>query len=419
VVARWLLALKLKEPMKQKITKSLVDKLALGTLIWDTDIKGFGIRYQSRDKVYYLKSRVAGKQCWIAIGPHGSPWTVETAREKARSLLGQKADGANIRELRNEKNETVTVNELADRYMADHALPFKKQSSAKSDFSNLANHIRPKLGKMSITEIDRNVIARFLQEIASGKIVKPKIQPAKNYGGGAIAKGGKGVSNRCRSLLSKMFNLAERWELMPQNSNPVSHSAKYKENQKERYLSKEEMDALGQQLSLEQAARPYHVAAYRLLMLTGARLNEILSLEWSFVDFERQTLFLPDSKTGKKQIPLSSAAIAILESLPRVEGNPHVIVGHGEGKHLVNLRKHWMEMRVKIGLDEMRLHDLRHSFASTAIMAGVPIAVIGKLLGHKNSKTTERYAHIGQDPIRAAGELVSAKISSSLTTPSI
>ena len=116
---------------------------------------------------------------------------------------------------------------------------------------------------------------------------------------------------------------------------------------------------------------------------------------------------MQDSKTGKKEIILTNAAVQVLKDLPRIEGNSFVIVGHKEGQHLVNLRKHWVEMRNKIGLQDVRLHDLRHSFASSAIAAGVPIALIGKLMGHKNSRTTERYAHLGETPLRAASELIS------------
>jgi integrase len=401
--------------MKQKITKSIVDKLQKGETIWDTEVKGFAVRFQTRDKIYYLKTSVNGRQRWIAIGEHGSPWTVETARDKARSLLGQKADGASIAEMRKEKGNLPTVAELAERYLVEHAKPFKKAQSFENDEAKLTNHVLPKLGSMLLADVDQEVIQKFLREVATGKIAPKQVKSRQGFKGGAAVTGGTGVSNRCRSLLSKMFSLAEKWGLIAQNTNPVRHTPKYKENTKERYLSKEEMDALGAKLNREQADKPYHVAAYRLLMLTGARLSEVLTLKWDFVDLERQTLFLPDSKTGKKQIPLSSAAVAVLLSLPKVDGNPYVIIGHGEGKHLVNLRKHWVGMRTQIGLSDVRLHDLRHTFASSAIMAGVPIAVVGKLLGHKNSKTTERYAHIGQDPVRAAGELVASKISGSLT----
>ena len=152
------------------------------------------------------------------------------------------------------------------------------------------------------------------------------------------------------------------------------------------------------------------MTAIRLLILTGACLDEILSLKWDYVDLERKILFLPDSKTGKKEIILTNATVKVLKDLPRIAGHTFVIVGHKQGQHLVNLRKHWVEMRNKIGLRVVRLHDLRHSFASTAIAAGVPIALIGKLLSHKNCKTTERYAHFGAILLRAASELVSQRI---------
>jgi Arm DNA-binding domain len=127
--------------MKLKITKTTVDKLQKGETVWDTEVKGFAVRYQTRDKVYYLKTNVNGRQRWISIGQHGSPWTVETARDKARSLLGQKADGASIAEMRKEKGNLPTVAELAERYLAEHAKPFKKAQSYENDEAKLVNHV--------------------------------------------------------------------------------------------------------------------------------------------------------------------------------------------------------------------------------------------------------------------------------------
>ena len=155
---------------------------------------------------------------------------------------------------------------------------------------------------------------------------------------------------------------------------------------------------------------PYVVAAVRLLIFTGARLSEILELQWDHVDIERAMLLLPDSKTGKKAIYLNAPALEVLTVLPRLEGNPFVIVGQKDGSHRVNLQKPWRAIRKRAKLDDVRLHDLRHSFASIAAAGGASLFMIGKLLGHTQSATTERYAHLAADPLRAANEAIGQRI---------
>jgi len=182
---------------------------------------------------------------------------------------------------------------------------------------------------------------------------------------------------------------------------------------KERYLSAVEFERLANVLSKrerEGTEGPYAVAAIRLLALTGARLNEILTLRWDCVDFERQTLWLPDSKSGRKPVFLSQPAIEVLANLPRFDGNPFVIVGEKRGEHLKNLQKPWGRVRKAAGLHDVRIHDLRHSYASIAAAAGLSLPVIGRLLGHTKSVTTERYAHLAAEPLRAANEAVGERI---------
>ena len=140
----------------------------------------------------------------------------------------------------------------------------------------------------------------------------------------------------------------------------------------------------------------------------------MLTLEWKHVDFERRALHLPDSKTGRKTVYLSAPALEVLANLPRVTTNPFVIVGEREGAHLVNLQKPWGRIRSAAGLDDLRMHDLRHSFASVAAASGLSLPIIGRLLGHAKAATTERYAHLGADPIRAANEAVAREIATSV-----
>src|SRR5208283_5991191 len=159
---------------------------------------------------------------------------------------------------------------------------------------------------------------------------------------------------------------------------------------------------------------PFAIAAIRLLILTGARLREILDARWSQVDFERGILFLADSKTGRKPVYLSAAAQAVLASLPRIEGNPHIIAGAKDGAPRVDLKKPWAAVKRAAGLEGVRLHDLRHSFASVGAGASMGLPIIGKLLGHSQAATTARYAHLDADPLRRAVDTIGATISAAM-----
>jgi integrase len=214
-----------------------------------------------------------------------------------------------------------------------------------------------------------------------------------------------------------MFNVAEDWGLRPENSNPCRRIKKFKETPRERFLSPDELKRLGEALADADAKgeSPYVTAAIRLLLFTGARLNEILSLEWSHVDLKANLLRLPDSKTGAKTIALPAPAVEILSALPKQEGNPHVICGARDGAHLINLQKPWRRIRKAAGLEDVRLHDLRHSFASVAVAGGMSLPLIGSLLGHSQPATTQRYAHLADDPRRAAADAVASTIAASMT----
>lgn len=200
---------------------------------------------------------------------------------------------------------------------------------------------------------------------------------------------------------------AEDAGFRPYGSNPCRGVAKYRVNNRERFLSEDEFARLGSMLtSLEEEEGAFVIAAVRLLLLTGARLNEILTLSWSWVDLERKLLLLPDSKTGQKAIRLNDAAVDVLKALPRLKSSPHVFPGRKAGEHIVNLQKPWRRIREAAGLEDVRLHDLRHSFASVAAASGASLQMIGKLLGHTRPQTTARYAHLADDPTRELNDKV-------------
>lgn len=401
--------------MKQtKITISSVDGLKQNEVIWDTEVHCFGVRRQIRDKVYIVKTRVNGKQRQFTIGKHGSPWTPTEARTQAKRILGDIASGEDLHAVRAGKRQQATVSELAERYIKEHAIPNKKPSSVKTDQSNLKNHVIPFFGDLLAKEVTLEHVDKFMNNLAVGNVKKN--HSSKRKGGSEIA-GGHGVANRCRALLSKMFSLAEKWRVIPQNSNPVKHAVKFKENTVEQYLSDEQMTKLGEVLENKVSDGTFSIHfinAIRLLLLTGARLGEVQSLKWEHIDHQRRIAFLPDSKTGKKPLPLSDAALEVINSTPKVDGNPHVFAGKNEGAPIINFRKAWGNIRKEADLDNFRLHDLRHNFASAAINAGTSLAVVGALLGHKNLKTTQRYAHLADTIVHVAGNATAQALADTL-----
>jgi integrase len=208
--------------------------------------------------------------------------------------------------------------------------------------------------------------------------------------------------------------VAEKWGQRPDGSNPCRHVEKFKERKRERYLSASELLRLGDVLAEAERTRtelPGAIAAIRLLIFTGCRRGEILTLRWEHVDFEKECLRLPDSKTGARTIHLNAPALEILSVVEHQDGNPYVIVGGKPGAHLVNLRKPWQRIRAQAELEDVRLHDLRHSFASVAVGLGESLHMTGKLLGHSQAQTTQRYAHLADDPVKAATKRVGAAIS--------
>lgn len=283
-----------------------------------------------------------------------------------------------------------TLSDLADRYMKDYA-PRKKAASRKEDQRLWDQHILPSLGSLKVSSLTRDDILKLhhsLQHLST-------------------------TANRVLSLLSKALNLAELWGYRPDHSNPCRHIKKYTEQKRERFLSQDEISCLMDVLAKEEAEGkelPCVIYAIRLLLLTGCRLNEILTLRWQEVDFEKKCLHLPDSKTGKKTIYLSPPILEIFKAIPREEKNEYVIWGRKKESHLINLQKPWVRIRNKAGLQNVRLHDLRHTFASVAAASGLSLPIIGALLGHKQTQTTARYAHLVGQPLLEASEKIGNKM---------
>ena len=218
-------------------------------------------------------------------------------------------------------------------------------------------------------------------------------------------------------MISKMFNLAEMWGLRPDGSNPRKHIKKYLEEKRERFLSPAELRRIGEvlrEMETEGIELPSSIVAARLLVLTGCRLGEIMTLQWEHVDIPGRALRLPNSKTGAKVVHLGQPAVEVLEKIERVEGNPWVILGTKPGVRLSDLQPFWQRVRARAGRKDVRIHDLRHTFASTAVSSGQGLPMIGKLLGHTQVQKTARYAHLAADPIKNAADQVASSIAASL-----
>ncbi len=222
-------------------------------------------------------------------------------------------------------------------------------------------------------------------------------------------------ANRTRGVLSKLFNYAEELGLRPDNSNPATKIKPYTEKKRERYLSPEEFSRLGVTLNdcaLNGTESPYMIAAIKLLIFTGCRLGEIQTLKWEYI--RGNAIHLPDSKTGAKKIYLGQAALDVLAELSPQTDNPYVICGKLDGSYITDFQKPWRRMRKQADIEDVRIHDLRHSFASGAVSMGESMPIIGKLLGHTQIQTTQRYAHLADAPMHEAADRVSQTISDAL-----
>lgn len=396
---------------KIKITKKIVEDMPPGKSINDADVRGFGVRRQVRDRVFFAAYRIAGRERQMAIGTFRAPWSVETARRRAMEILGDVSRGIDP-QARPLMPKSVTIAELSDRYLCDHARPYKKKSSAEIDERIIRNHLMPLIGHRAVDTLTQSDVERLHRDIRDGKTAPQNPREVQlRQRGGAAASGGPSAANRAVALLSSMLGKAEQWDLRPRNSSPCRYVRRFRETVRNRFLNTEEFQRIEAALSRRESQdSPHALAAIRLLILTGGRLSEILTLKWEHVDFENQMLRLPDSKTGPKVVRLSGPALQILRALPRHFKNPYVVVGKAEGQHLKNLGSLWDRIRVEAELPDVRIHDFRHAFASAAIAAGVPLKVVGNLLGHKRGQTTARYIHLDARDIVGHDETISAAI---------
>ncbi|MBN8944939.1 MAG: site-specific integrase [Rhizobiales bacterium] len=416
-----------------RITKRVLDQADLSRgrhQIWDSELKGFGVQVEaSGTKTYMVRYRPKGlgrdgPRRFFKIGRHGD-LTADEARLQAKAILGRVASGedpaAKQVEARADhvrRKEALTFKALGERFLREHVEAKRKGRTLASYTTLLIHHAYPVVGDepaAAITRADLSQLHLAMRELPHS-------------------------GNRLMAVVGSMYAFGAKQGLVPEGCNPARGIEKYREQARERYLNGDELQRLGAALAEGETVGipwdldldhpmakhvpkawkgrcekldPHAAAALRLLLLTGARLREILDLRWREVDLERGLLLLPDSKTGRKTIVLSDAALAVIRSLIPSNGlsaaereGGYVIKGLIEGKPRADLKKPWAAIQRHAQLEGVRLHDLRHTFASIGAGASLGLPIVGKLLGHSQPQTTARYAHLDADPLRRATNLI-------------
>jgi integrase len=425
----------------EKLTKGAVDALAKGDkpyVAWCGTLPGFGVSVRpSGSKSFIAQYDFGGRRGVtrrVTIGAYGKPWTVDQARKEADAILRKAKMGIDHADAKAKRRAELTVAELCDEYLRD-GCDHKKDSTVSTDKGRIERHIKPLLGQMKISDVRRGDIEKFMRSVATGKTATDE-KTGKH--GRAIVTGGKGAATRTVRLLGGIFSYAVKQDYL--KANPRAGVKVYADGKGERFLSPDEITRLGDALreaetvglpwqlkegpkakhtpkkggDQRETVSPYAIAAIRLLILTGCRAGEILGLQWSHVDLERGILNLPTSKTGAKKVLIGAAALKVLADLPHVADNPYVIVGEAKDKPRSDLKRPWKRLTMHAQLPNLRLHDLRHSYASVGAASGMGLGVIGKLLGHASTATTARYSHLADDPLRRASDAISATIAASL-----
>lgn len=383
--------------MSVRLSKRVVDAAvpeAKDRYLWDSSLKGFGVKVTPKGrKVYLVQYRIGGRKGRtrrFTIGAHGT-LTAEEARTLGKRALGLASSGEDPSAQKDKVRDGHSMNDMLDKFDEMHISTRLKESTQGEYRRNMRLHIKPRIGHMLVHQVTRQDMMRLHHSL--------KDHPYR--------------ANRVLALLSKFFNWCEKFGYRDDGRNPCRFVEKYKEEKRQRFLSAAEQLRLTQVLNdakRDGLATDYAIYAIRLLRLTGARLGEILHLKWEYINWEKGTLDLPDSKTGKKTIYLNEPARDILSEIVRLPDNPYVCCGLVPRARIVDLQKPWRRIRAKAGLDDVRIHDLRHTFASVAVSNGLSLPMIGALLGHSQPTTTARYAHLASDPLIEAAEMIGRRI---------
>lgn len=356
---------------------------------FDTDQRGFmlEVRHSGGKTFYQRYTDARGRDRQFKLGP-ADVITLDQARRLARTVLAHAVLGDDPQLRRKELRATPTLSEFVrDRYMP-HIKTYKR--SWCTDETLLRIHILPVLGSFAVDEVANEAIADLI-----------KTMWEVGYA--------SGTTNRVLVLLRYIYNLGRKWKVPGMNLNPTLGLSTAPDVHRDRFLSPEETQQLI--VAIETDENRTAALAITLLLLTGARRNEITQAKWEYINWERRTLLVPLSKSGKpRTITLNGQALELLRSVPRIDGNPHIFPSDVTGRPCASLYFPWDRIRRRAGLDSVRLHDLRHSFASFLVNQGISLYVVQGLLGHSHSRTTQRYAHLAQQTLQDAAEVVGTMV---------
>ncbi len=379
---------------RRNINNRTVEALSVekDTVFWDRRLAGFGVRvYPSGAKVYIAQARGPTGSKRFTLGRHGL-LRPDEARRLAAGAIGRIVAGQNpVPQRLGTRHSGPTVAEAAEKYLTEYAAVHCKPRTVQLRESVIRIHILPAFGRRSLTSVSREDALNLHHRLASTAT----------------------QANIVLITLSQIFVKSQLWGLVPPGMNPCAQVQLYRQRKRARFLTEAEISRLGRVLEeeLERGRTlPSAIAAIRLLLLTGCRKNEILTLRWKAVDFKARELRLRDAKTGPRAVPLSGAAVRLLEGLRRSAASEWVIEGGKPGTHLKKLGNAWRRLRIRADLQDVRLHDLRHSFASSALALGESLPMIGKLLGHRRIESTARYAHLARGAVREAAERVAGSL---------
>jgi integrase len=381
----------------EKLSKTVVERIKAAdqdVVVWDNTLPGFGVRVKPsgvRSYIIQYRNRNTSTSRRLTIGQHGPLLTLDQAKKQARAMLADAMRGEDPVEIRKTARRAPSIADLAVDYLERHAVPKKRPKSVRDDRAMLDNIILPKLGAKKVDAIGR----RDVEAIQVGMKDRPY------------------QANRVLSLLSKMFNLAIEWKWRPDN--PAKGIERYQEQKRERWLSDEELRHLCAVLDEHPNTRAAN--AVRLQLLTGARLGEVLTSRKEDFDLHRGIWTKPSHQTKQKRtehLPLSAQALILVTLIIETSdaGSPFLFPGNKPGQPLREIKKFWSVVLREAGIVNYRRHDNRHTYASHLVSSGLSLEIVGRLLGHTTATTTKRYAHLADDPLRAATDQFGSKIAS-------
>jgi len=377
----------------RRLTKQVIDQTPFPSagqvFVRDSELPGFALRLTKGRKSFVLEKRIRGRMRRITIGPYG-PLTVEQARKLAEAQVGAIARGEDPAQVRQDRMHELTFGDLTEQYLLRHA---PRKRSARDDRAMLETHLKL-FRTRKLADISRNEIAQL-----HGKIGETAPYRA----------------NRLVALLRRMFNLAKDWGLFC-GENPATRILFFKEEQRDRFLQPDELPRVF--AALKEEPNEYVRAAFLSALLTGARRQEILSMQWQDLSLERAEWRIPQTKAGRPHLlPLPRPLVAVLRRLPRMAGCPYVFPGRNGHGHLVNVDRAWDRIRTTAGVPDVRIHDLRRTVGSWLAGSGESLPLIGKVLNHRDVTTTAIYARLNLDPVRQALERQARKMLLAPGTP--